>query len=33
LIMGGMRTNVTDAFLVGVNPEGQQRTTEIMKAL
>ncbi|KAL2846697.1 hypothetical protein BJY01DRAFT_247127 [Aspergillus pseudoustus] len=33
LMMGGMHTNVTDAFLAGVNPEGKQRTAEIMQAL
>ncbi|KAL4878063.1 hypothetical protein BJY04DRAFT_229966 [Aspergillus karnatakaensis] len=33
LILGGMHTNVTDAFQQGINLEGKQRMMEIMQAL
>ncbi|KAL3470381.1 hypothetical protein BJX99DRAFT_239687 [Aspergillus californicus] len=33
LIVGGMHTNVSDAFVANTNSEGQQRVLEIMQAL
>ncbi|GES61720.1 short-chain dehydrogenase/oxidoreductase [Aspergillus terreus] len=33
LMMGGMNTNITDAFMAGVNEEGMKKVKELMEAV